>query len=384
MASSTQWTSVWTNSVRWPRTGKPGVLQSMQLQRVRHNWATKQQQASINTPGRIETVSQDLVKGLADMIEGKTSGGEVCVSIQKNGTQYASKVKWSPLTLYNGIPTEFQQVSLNPSPKLGLSTIGGCPTLSRAWTQPSTTPLISTELWSIKVTKVLSWASLVSQTVKSQPSEQETQVWPLGWEDPLEKGMATHSNILAWRIPWTEKSGSLQSMGLQRVRHNWVTNTDFSHSPLKALSYLPLWSHVCTGELDCTIPDHPGSLWIWPITPACQGSFWILTPFIKVCIALSPLHVSLNLSMHSASLFQPQTLHCDKTENEALLQADRDFTSFESPHFRIPSLATRESTNTLSDSVVTQTTHGSKTLVPRTETPAGLYRSGQKPKDTKA
>ena len=209
MASSTQWTSVWANSVRWPRTGKPGVLQSMQLQRVRHNWATKQQQASINTPGRIETVSQDLVKGLVDMTEGKTSGGEVGVSIQKNGTQYASKVKWSPLTLYSGIPTEFQQVSLNPSPKLGLSTIGGCPSLSRAWTQPSTTPLISTELWSIKVTQVLSWASLVSQTVKSQPSVQETQVWPLGWEDPLEKGMATHPSILVWRIPWTEEPGGL-------------------------------------------------------------------------------------------------------------------------------------------------------------------------------
>ena len=103
-------------------------------------------------------------------------------------------------------------------------------------------------------------------------------------------------------------------MGLQRVRHNWVTNTDFSLSPFKALSYLSLWSHVCNGELDCTIPDHPGSLWIWPITPACQGSLWTLTPFNKGCIALSPLRVSLNLNMSSASLFQPQTLCWDKTE----------------------------------------------------------------------
>ena len=54
---------------------------------------------------------------------------------------------------------------------------------------------------------------------------QETRVWPLGQEDPLQKGMATHSNILAWRIPWTENSGSPQSMGSQRVRHNWETNT---------------------------------------------------------------------------------------------------------------------------------------------------------------
>ena len=50
--------------------------------------------------------------------------------------------------------------------------------------------------------------------VKNSPAMQETQVQSLGWEDPLEKGMATHSSILAWRIPWTEESGELQSMGL--------------------------------------------------------------------------------------------------------------------------------------------------------------------------
>ena len=54
---------------------------------------------------------------------------------------------------------------------------------------------------------------------------QETQVPSLGGEDPLEEGMTIHSNILAWRIPWTEKSGGLQSMGWQRVGHNKVTNT---------------------------------------------------------------------------------------------------------------------------------------------------------------
>ena len=55
---------------------------------------------------------------------------------------------------------------------------------------------------------------------------QETQVQSLGQEDPLEKGMATHSSILAWRIPWTEDLGKLQSMGSQRVRQDWVTNTN--------------------------------------------------------------------------------------------------------------------------------------------------------------
>ena len=49
---------------------------------------------------------------------------------------------------------------------------------------------------------------------------QETELRSLGWEDPLEKGMASHSSILAWRSPWTEEPGGLQSMGSQRVRHN--------------------------------------------------------------------------------------------------------------------------------------------------------------------
>ena len=55
---------------------------------------------------------------------------------------------------------------------------------------------------------------------------QETQVWSLGQEDPMQKGMATHSSILAWRIPWTEEPGRLQSMGLQRIRHDLATNTN--------------------------------------------------------------------------------------------------------------------------------------------------------------
>ena len=67
--------------------------------------------------------------------------------------------------------------------------------------------------------------SLVAQMVKNLPAMQETQVRSLGWDDNVEKGMATHSSILAWRIPWTEEPGGLQSMSLQRVRHNWGTNT---------------------------------------------------------------------------------------------------------------------------------------------------------------
>ena len=62
--------------------------------------------------------------------------------------------------------------------------------------------------------------SLVAQKIKKLSAMQETWVRSLGQEDPLEKGMATYSSILAWRIPWTQESGRLQSMGSQRVRHD--------------------------------------------------------------------------------------------------------------------------------------------------------------------
>ena len=64
------------------------------------------------------------------------------------------------------------------------------------------------------------WASLVAQMVKRLPTTQEAQVQSLGQEDPLEKDMATHSSTLAWKIPWMEEHGRLQSMGSQRVGHD--------------------------------------------------------------------------------------------------------------------------------------------------------------------
>ena len=66
---------------------------------------------------------------------------------------------------------------------------------------------------------------------------QETQVWSLGQEDPLEKGMATHSSILVWRIPWTEDPGRLQSMGSQRIRHNWASNITTISQKVQTSSY---------------------------------------------------------------------------------------------------------------------------------------------------
>ena len=77
---------------------------------------------------------------------------------------------------------------------------------------------------------VLLRTSLVAQTVKRLPIMRETWVRSLGQEDPLEKEMAAHSSILAWKIPWTEEPGRLQSMGSQRVRHNWATSLTHSRT----------------------------------------------------------------------------------------------------------------------------------------------------------
>ena len=93
-----------------------------------------------------------------------------------------------------------------------------------------------------------------AQSVKSLPAMLETWVQSLVQEDPLEKGMTTHASILAWRIPWTEEPGVVQSMGSQRVRHDWVMNSFTSiysyyigyipsavQSILKSILYLIVW-----------------------------------------------------------------------------------------------------------------------------------------------
>ena len=80
---------------------------------------------------------------------------------------------------------------------------------------PSVIEIIDIALCKFKVS-----ASLVAQMVKNLLAMRETWVRSLGWEDPLEEGMATHSSILAWRIPWTEEPGGLLSMGSQRVGHD--------------------------------------------------------------------------------------------------------------------------------------------------------------------
>ena len=101
---------------------------------------------------------------------------------------------------------------------------------SRGSSQPRDQTCVS------NVSCICGWVgtSLVAQTVKRLPTMQETRVRSLGWKDLLEKEMETHSSTLAWKIPWTEEPGRLQSMGSQRVGHDWATSMSMSISWLLA------------------------------------------------------------------------------------------------------------------------------------------------------
>ena len=110
------------------------------------------------------------------------------------------------------------------------------------------------------------WASLVAQMVKTLPTMQET--WVQSWVDPVENEMATHSSILAWRIPWSEESGGLQSIGLKRVRHGWVTVT--------WRGYLEGWQ--CLKHLKFVAVSFPVS-WLFALTAETKGFKFCLGVF---------------------------------------------------------------------------------------------------------
>ena len=144
----------------------------------------------------------------------------------------------------------------------------------------------------------LTWTSLASleaQMVKNLPAAQETRVRSLGQEDPLEKVLATHSSILAWRIPWTEEPDGLQSMGSHRVGHDWATNTFF-------FTYFSAWT-ISFYHLSFIVKFRDITLFslylccykLWEVSCyrklcllKCQGSFEIQSEFsllftFKVC-----------------------------------------------------------------------------------------------------
>ena len=122
------------------------------------------------------------------------------------------------------------------------------------------------------------WASLVAQMVKNLPSMQETCVQSLGWEDPLEKEMTTHSSILAWKIPWTEETGGLQTKGSQRVGHDCVTFT-FRHCTCAVLWTLPALQ-LC--------PARPHPLLICMLLEINPLPWRLINVLITSCAEISP------------------------------------------------------------------------------------------------
>ena len=117
-----------------------------------------------------------------------------------------------------------------------------------------------------------SFPSLVAEMVKNSPALQETRVWSLDREDPPEKGMVTHSSILAWRISWTEEASRLQSMGLQRVGHDWATNTYVFHNPDSSVFSL-FYSYPSDSAVILTwmFPKYLFSTLLWPIAVPISG-----------------------------------------------------------------------------------------------------------------
>ena len=108
------------------------------------------------------------------------------------------------------------------------------------------------------------WASPVALVAKNLPEMQDIWIRSLGWEDPLEEGIATHFSILAWRIPWAEEPGRLQSIGSQRARHN-RSNLTYMHGLQPALGLID-----SLGMKECRLKQKP------------KRMFYHLLPFITV------------------------------------------------------------------------------------------------------
>ena len=164
------------------------------------------------------------------------------------------------------------------------------------------------------------------QMVKNLPAMPETWVLSQGWEDPLKKGMATHSSILAWIILWTEEPGRLQSMGSQRVRHDWATFIHFTslhdgkehqeetihHCGKEASGFLrdvscecgvcSQWREMTPSPLCCSTP----------FAPPLPG------PLTKGCCCPFPPHSLAQPTSHKSGEVTRELLHTDQAEVKRL------------------------------------------------------------------
>ena len=128
--------------------------------------------------------------------------------------------------------------------------------------KPSTGLRFSCHHTGIKIYIMVYWVFLVAQMIRNLPAMREPWIQSLGREDPLEKGMATHSSILAWRIPWTVEISGLQSMKLQKVRHNWAKLTPSSPAPTPV------------EQPQSPVIIHLSKLWL-PLLLWSQGFHWL-------------------------------------------------------------------------------------------------------------
>ena len=139
------------------------------------------------------------------------------------------------------------------------------------------------------------WASQVTQMVKNPPAMQETQVQSLDWEDPLEKGRAIHSSILAWRILWTEEPGGLPSVGCKES-DRWKTNTfPFITLILTEEGTDTLLFCCCSVAKSCLTLQHTRFPCPLPSLGACSNSCPLIQPAYPLSLPSPP---ALNLSQH--------------------------------------------------------------------------------------
>ena len=124
------------------------------------------------------------------------------------------------------VAMHFSRGSSQPRDQTQVSLITG--RFFTIWTTREALVIVNNAAMNMNITNIYGHAFLVAQRLKRLPATQETWVWSLGWKDPLEKEMATHSSILAWRIPWMEEPGGLKSTGSQRVGHDWATSLSLS------------------------------------------------------------------------------------------------------------------------------------------------------------
>ena len=166
------------------------------------------------------------------------------------------------------------------------------------------------------------------------------QVWSLGLEDPLEKEMATHSSILAWEIPWTEEPGGLQSMGSQRVRHDWATKQQ--QQPKANIDWVLLGVRHCAAYFGSHIPwnllsnteptGRLGPAYFCSVQKSSKDNLGVRAPFqpdqdlLRACVPstdpgflppllsqMSELHRSLQPSMMTPALFPCIFQRCPST-----------------------------------------------------------------------